>query len=485
MPSAVCRISLATYHCFSMDLKMKRKITVAKPDANEQIILEKLTQMENFLAQPRIAAMVGEAMVGRITASISFIRTEGSASYPAAQLSGLLGFLDKIAAIPPEEPKTPLFEAVAAGNIKALKQLIQSGVDVNSTLADGTTALMVAVEKGHDKVVAELIKSGANVNTRRSDTFSALLIACFLGQEKIVKMLAANGADVNGQYIIPSEAGVVGNNTGLTIAAHQKSLAVCKLLLALGADVNAVTDSGYTPLMSSLVNASDTDVALFLLSSGADPDPDAICRVTFAEATTPLVLAASNGLADVVDELIQRRVGLDKVDGAGCTALKRAVTEGHESAVRSLLRAGAKPDIPDHEGWTSLMNAASNRNLDLAKLLVKGGADINAKALDGSCALSLAVATRTSASGIAGLQGLLAQFSNAGPKLDDDYDDLAQVSLDLIDYLLTAGASPLVKLEGKSLVVAAGDDEALVSLLVKHGAPVAPAKKPRKPAGKG
>ncbi len=464
---------------------MKRKITGAKPDANEQIILEKLTQMESFLAQPRIAAMVGEAMVGRITASISFIRTEGSASYPAVQLSGLLGFLDKIAAIPPEEPKSPLFEAVAAGNIKALKQLIQSGVDVNSTLADGTTALMVAAEKGHDKVVAELIKGGANVNARRADTFSAFLIACFLGQEKVVKTLAANGADVNGQYIIPSEAGVVGNNTGLTIAAHQKSLAVCKLLLALGADVNAVTDSGYTPLMSSLVNASDTDVALFLLSSGADPDPDAICRVTFAEATTPLVLAASNGLADVVDELIHRRVGLDKVDGAGCTALKRAVTEGHESAVRSLLRAGANPDIPDHEGWTSLMNAASNRNLDLAKLLVKGGADINAKARDGSFALSLAVATRTSASGIAGLQGLLAQFSNAGPKLDDDYDDLAQVSLDLIDYLLTAGASPLVKLEGKSLVVAAGGDEALVSLLVKHGAPVAPAKKPRKPAGKG
>ena len=344
---------------------MKRKITDTKSNANEQMILEKLIQMENLLAQPRIAAMVGEEMVDSITEAISFIRTEGSAAYSTFfdssdfDLRGLLGFLDKIAAIPPEEPKTPLFEAVAAGNIKALKQLIQSGVDVNSTLADGTTALMVAVEKGHDKIIAELIKSGANVNTRRSDTFSALLIACFLGQEKIVKTLAANGADVNGQYIIPSEAGVVGNNTGLTIAAHQHKLSVCELLLTLGANINAVTDVGYTPLMSSLVNASDTDLAFFLLKAGANPDPDAVCRVSFSQATTPLILAASNGLSDVVDELIRRKAGLDKVDGSGCTALKRAVTEGHASAVRSLLSAGAKPDIPDHEGWTALMNAAS------------------------------------------------------------------------------------------------------------------------------
>ena len=464
---------------------MKRKVTDAKSNANEQMILEKLIQMENFLAEPRIAAMVGDEMIERITGDIFRIRTEGSASYPSAQLRGLLGFLDKIAAIPPEEPKTPLFVAVEAGNIKELKQLIESGADVNSTLADGTTALMVAAEKGHDKVVVELVKSGADVNTRRPDTFSAFLIACFLGQEKVVKALVENGADVNGSYIIPSEAGVVANNTGLTIAAHQHRLSVCELLLTLGANINAVTDVGYTPLMSSLVNASDTDLALFLLKAGANPDPDAVCRVSFSQATTPLVLAASNGLSDVVDELIRRKAGLDKVDGSGCTALKRAVTEGHASAVRSLLSAGAKPDIPDHEGWTALMNAASNRNLDLVKLLVEGGADVNAKALDGSCALSLAVATRTSASGIAGLQGLLAQLSKTASKVEEDYDDLAELSLNLIDYLLTAGASPMVKLERKSLVVAAGDDEALVSLLVKHGAPIAPAKKVRKPASRG
>ncbi len=464
---------------------MQRQITDTQSDANEQVILEKLTRLENFLAEPRIAAMVSEEMIARISEDISRIRVDGSASFPSAQLSGLLGFLDRIAAIPPEEPKTPLFEAVEVGNLKTLKQLIKSGSDVNSVLSDGTTALMVAAEKGHDKVVAELVKSGANVNTRRSDTFSAFLIACFLGQEKVVKTLADNGAEVNGCYAIPSEAGVIGNNTGLTIAAHQHRLSVCRLLLTLGADINVVTDAGYTPLMSAMVQASDSDVALFLLCAGANPDPDAICRVNFSIATTPLALAATNGLAEVVDELVKLRVGLDKVDGAGCTALKRAVDNGHTSVVRSLLSAGAKPDIPDHEGWTALMNAASNRNLDLVKLLVEGGSDVNAKALDGSCALSLAVATRTSASGIAGLQGLLAQLSNTAPKVDGDYDDLAEVSLDLIDYLLTSGASPIVKLERKSLVAAAGDDEALVSLLVKHGAPTAPAKKPRKPASRG
>jgi ankyrin repeat protein len=441
---------------------MKPKKSGANSNANEKIILDELTQMENYLAEPRIAEMVGESMIERINNDILRIRTDGSASFPPAQLSALLGFLDRIAAIPPEEPKTPLFEAVEAGNIKLLKKLIDSGVDVNLPRADGTTALMVAAENGQDKIAIELIKGGANVNTRRKDTFSALLIACFLGHEKVVKVLAENGADVNGNYTIPSKAGLVENNTCLTIAAHQHKLSVCKLLLTLGADINAVTDVGYTPLMSSLVNATETDMALFLLKAGAHPDPDAVCRVPFGEATTPLVMAANNGLTEVVDDLIRRKVGINKVDWSGNTALKRAVSEGHVSTVRSLLSAGAKLDIPDNEGWTALMNAASNRNFDLVKLLVKSGADVNAKALDGSCALGLAVATRTRASGIAGLQSLLAQLSNKAPELDEDYDELSELSLTLIDYLLTAGASPMVKLERKSLVAAAGDDKALL-----------------------
>lgn len=461
---------------------MTKKATDLR-DREEQKILEKLSQMEAYLLEPRIAARIDTSVIQRITDDIARIRDGGSTSIPAANLRGLLGFLEQIAAnFPPEVAVPPLLEAIAAGDIKRVKQLIKSGDDVNSALPNGTTALMIAAEKGHNGVVLELIKAGANVNHRRSDSFTAFLIACFNGNEGVVKTLVSNGADVNGLYDIPAAEGAVGNNTGLTIAAHQGKLSVCKLLINLGANINAVTDVGYTPLMSALVNGGDTGVAMFLLNSGANPDPDAVCRVPFSISTTPLALAATNGADDVVRELIRRKVRLDRTDGAGCTAIKRAATEGHAGAVELLLKAGASVDVPDHEGWTPLMNAVATRNFEVAKLLVEVSANVNAAAPDGECVLGLAVATRIRAGEIGKLQGLLGDRSTeiSGDPLAD-YDGLADLSLKLVDFLLSKGANPNVRYKRKSLVVTAGADDALVKLLLKHGA-AAPAKKTRKQA---
>ena len=59
---------------------------------------------------------------------------------------------------------TALMIASWHGNIKIVKDLIETGADVNARLADGRTALILAAEKGQTQCVELLIKAGSDVN---------------------------------------------------------------------------------------------------------------------------------------------------------------------------------------------------------------------------------------------------------------------------------------------------------------------------------
>ncbi len=270
-----------------------------------------------------------------------------------------------------------IFSAAAEGDIKVFRNLIKSGTDIHSALPDGTTLLMAATERGQESIVAELIKSRVDVNQARQDSFLALLLACFAGYEEIAQSLLNAGTDVNARYIIFSSQGAIGNYTVLMIAAIRGHLPLCKILLKHGADINAMNDAGNTPLMCSLTNGGNADVARFLLKAGANPDPDAVPNVSFATAFTPLILAAMNEQTEIVKELINRKVRLDKPNGDGWTALKYAAKAGNLKIVDLLLKAGASVDAADHEGWTPLMNAAVEGHVEVGKLLVDAGANID------------------------------------------------------------------------------------------------------------
>ena len=69
----------------------------------------------------------------------------------------------------PSEADRALFKAVERGNIKAVKQQLAAGADVNAKHAkreDGITQLHFAVGKGHKEVTELLIAKGAEVNAK-------------------------------------------------------------------------------------------------------------------------------------------------------------------------------------------------------------------------------------------------------------------------------------------------------------------------------
>jgi ankyrin repeat protein len=107
---------------------------------------------------------------------------------------------------------------------------------------------------------------------------------------------------------------------------------------------------------------------------------------------TPLMHAAYNGHASVVDELLF--VGVDRIAFCGYTSMLFAASRGHEEAVRRLMAAGASPVARTPLGRNALIVAAFNGHLDVVKCLVDvGGIELDAHDHEGYSAVDAALAS--------------------------------------------------------------------------------------------
>ena len=68
----------------------------------------------------------------------------------------------------PQPPDISIHEAAQDGNIKAVKQHLAGGADVNAKSDSGWTPLHDAAFGSHKEIVQLLIAKGANVNIRNS-----------------------------------------------------------------------------------------------------------------------------------------------------------------------------------------------------------------------------------------------------------------------------------------------------------------------------
>ena len=110
---------------------------------------------------------------------------------------------------------------------------------------------------------------------------------------------------------------------------------------------------------------------------------------------TPLMLAASLGLTEIVEVLLYNRAEVDSVVGdTGETALHLATAGSFHHTARLLLEHGAAVNKQDKEGRTSLMYAAMQGNLELVKTLVEHGARRDLRDISGSTALLLYCTSR-------------------------------------------------------------------------------------------
>ncbi len=250
---------------------------------------------------------------------------------------------------------TALLFASRQGKLGAARALVDGGADIDQAGADNTSPLLIAIVNGHYDVASLLVERGANPNVADANGRTPLYAAIDLRNvqwsqapapelpqathlQMIEKLLDA-GADPSIKM-----TGMVGHRGSFDMrwsdlkggnafsrAAWNGDIEVMRLLLDRGADPNAVTEKGETPLLllagagwplgqGYIRSQQEIGAALDLLVEELGMDVNAATT----EGITPVIGAIFKGDNFVVQYLVDHGARLDVKDAKGRGVLEWA-----------------------------------------------------------------------------------------------------------------------------------------------------------------
>jgi len=307
--------------------------------------------------------------------------------------------------------KTALHYAVGSGYHHSanacLQLLLDGGADVNVMSKDGETPFSVACSKGLTSAVAQMLEHGAKVDGI-SGKKPPLISACRDKNVSLVQLLLSNGANPD---IKEASEHQYRSALPLHIAAADDSSEIVNLLLKHGSNVDITDAHGNTALhyfikhyqpRATTTQYSDAikgtidakSVLDILLENGADVN---ILNNYYGE--TPLYMAVSRGLHDVVSKMLEKYGGNPNTSSQGETSLVTACEQRNVKLVDVLLKNGADPNQASVTHWyphskysLPLFVAVKKGNSDkIITLLIKAGANVNAIDQEGKTALCIEI----------------------------------------------------------------------------------------------
>jgi ankyrin repeat protein len=236
--------------------------------------------------------------------------------------------------------------------------------------------------------------------------WTALHSAANKGRKDVAGLLVARGADVNAmderEY------------TPLKLAALGGYQEIAELLVANGALINPVDIMGLSPLHCAAIGGN-LQIAKMLIAKGAAINAQrgdyvkgwswvtvsgntyterAVSSGKFVEGRTPLHLAVTGGNREMTELLIASGSIVDMRENHGNTALHFAAANNHRNVAEVLVRKGAEINARGSNGSTPLHTAAQWGSRDMVEFLLANGAEVNAKNQTGLTPLRLAVSNK-------------------------------------------------------------------------------------------
>ena len=321
--------------------------------------------------------------------------------------------------------ETPIHALASDGTAETVKALLHAGADPNAPTARGITPLDLFAALNKDaETVAVLLDAGADLNARdRQDGSTPLHTAAGVGTAEVVAVLLEAGADPNAldrnrktpwdlardrEALKSSDVyrrlatatsaharlDCVGWNTPAFFeAAETSEVSHC---LETGADLNAGSNLGrWTPLhMAALY--SQPAVIETLLKAGADPNArsqDGQTPLHAAAALTKYMAIDHSRNPEITTTLLEAGADPNARSSGRRTPLHSAAGGGQLSVTKALLLAGADPQARTEEGLTPLHFAANSRHPNTPEVvteLLNSGADPTARDEEGKSAWDLA-----------------------------------------------------------------------------------------------
>lgn len=261
---------------------------------------------------------------------------------------------------------TPIHRAAENGHVEIIKDLLDSGADINSLDHEDYTAFEKAVLEGHANVVSFFLERDVSKDAIIRERGSPLAWAARSGKEEVIETLLEAGANI--------EAITEEGETVLHWAARGGNPKAVALLLQKGAAPNIPDRRGQTPLhFACLARAPSKQIITFLFQHNVEIDPRAL-----SDGRTPLAIAASRGFAAAIKPLLEKGADPTIKDADGCTALALAARFGHADSALAILDGDADIrkrfiDIPDNCGRTPLFLATLHGHEHIVRLLLTKG----------------------------------------------------------------------------------------------------------------
>ena len=300
----------------------------------------------------------------------------------------------------------PLVAACGLKRASVTDSKLEMGAMVNVANNDGTTPLLALCSSRSNrptdedeivKVAKALLDRGAHIDAKDQANKAGLTHACSNHFFQLATLLAEKKATPN---VVDPETGMTPLLQVLSQKREDSLAGLGKLLLANGADAQAIDGAGMTALMYACQSGYDEIVSLLLCDHGVDPNKQS------PAGDTALLLSCLNNHMDIPSLLVSNGADVCLSNAMGQTPIIALCIGATDSeckllqATTTLLLGNSQINvmsIPDASGKTPIMHLCSNKNqlpwlLDLFLRLCRTGTSVDAADSLGETALMIAAA---------------------------------------------------------------------------------------------
>ena len=214
---------------------------------------------------------------------------------------------------------------------------------------------------------------------------AGIILLCAPLQGAEIHTAATSGDTARVRELIRADAGLLelrnawGRTPLCAVSRDGGDGATVRLLVRLGADVNAPDNSGWTPIMLAAWRPN-RDAVEALLDAGAE------LPIGGRGGAQILDDAAGGGLERLFDALLARGAAVDSASAL----LHAAAGGGSLRIVESLIHRGFDVNKKDRFGWAPLHVAAEQGHREIVSYLLARGADVDARNMLGQTPYNVA-----------------------------------------------------------------------------------------------